>query len=82
VIANEILNIPPEGFSKLKHQSLSFIELDEFRGITRVDKILKFVSLHELVPAHQIEIYFILFPLAKHEFSKNLNFGQVLYSLV
>lgn len=82
MIADEILNVPAKLLAYFENSSFGFVKANEFGGISWVDIVFQFVAFHQLMPAHEIKVYLILFPFAKHKLSKCLNLRQILDALV
>ena len=81
-MADEVLDVAAEGLGQPQHQPLGLVELDELGGVARVDEVLQLAALHELVPAHQVEVDLVLLPLTQHALPQQLDLRQVLDALV
>jgi hypothetical protein len=82
VVADEVLSCSPEILSYFNDRAFGLVIFYKFRRITRVNKILKFVTFYKLMPAHEIEVNLILLVFSKQKLSKNLNLRQILNPVV
>lgn len=82
MVADEILSSSTEILGDFDDSAFSLVVLYKFGRISRIDKILKLVSLCKFVPTHKVKVYLILLIFTKQKISENLYLRHILNPIV